>query len=50
MSWKFFAGACILVGGALLPYAPAGDIAAGLTLAAILNWGMQRRAVARGKK
>jgi NAD(P)H-hydrate repair Nnr-like enzyme with NAD(P)H-hydrate dehydratase domain len=39
MKWKYFAGACLVVGGALLKAgAPVLAIAAGLALAALANF------------
>jgi hypothetical protein len=45
MNWKFFIGSCILVAGLLLKAgAPIVPVAAGMALAAIITWRMQRRA------
>jgi hypothetical protein len=38
MNWKYFAGASIVVAGALLPYAPLPALVAGVALAAAMNW------------
>ena len=44
MHWKFFIGSCILVAGLLLKAgAPVVPIAAGMALAGIITWKMQRR-------
>jgi hypothetical protein len=48
MNWKFFIGACFLVFMALLKYgAPVPALAAGIGLAALLNWWKLRQAVGR---
>lgn len=45
MKWKFFIGSCILAAGLLLKAgAPIVPIAAGMAIAAIVTWKMQRRA------
>jgi hypothetical protein len=45
MHWKFFIGSCILAAGLLLKAgAPVVPIAAGMVLAGIITWKMQRRA------
>ena len=38
MNWKYFAGASIVVAGALFRYAPLPGIVSGIALAAFLNW------------
>jgi hypothetical protein len=38
MEWKFFFGACLLVGAALVPHAGLAPVAAGIALAATLRW------------
>jgi len=38
MNWKLFVGASIVVGGALLRYAPLPAVVAGVALAALVNW------------
>ena len=48
MSWKYFAGACLVVGGALLKAgAPLVAVVAGLALAALSNFLRQRAKSAR---
>lgn len=45
MNWRYFLGAAILAGGVLLRVgAPLAAVAAGIALAAILNWRMELRA------
>jgi hypothetical protein len=42
--WKFFAGSCILAAGLLIKAgAPLMPIAAGLVIAGIVTWKLQRR-------
>ncbi len=44
MKWKYFFGACLVVGGALVKAgAPLFAVAAGIVLAALLNLGRHRR-------
>jgi hypothetical protein len=44
MKWKFFIGSCILVAGLLLKAgAPLVPIAAGMAIAGLVTWRMQRR-------
>jgi hypothetical protein len=44
MNWKFFIGSCILVAGLLFKAgAPVVPIAAGMAIAGIATWKMQRR-------
>jgi hypothetical protein len=44
MKWKFFLGSCILAAGLLIKAgAPIVPIAAGMAIAAIVTWKMQRR-------
>jgi hypothetical protein len=38
MNWKLFAGASIVVAGALLRYAPWPAVVVGVALAAFVNW------------
>jgi hypothetical protein len=38
MEWKFFLGACLLVGAALVPHAGLRPVAAGIALAAGIRW------------
>ena len=38
MNWKFFIGSSILAGGLMLKVAPIWAVAAGLVLAALVNW------------
>jgi NAD(P)H-hydrate repair Nnr-like enzyme with NAD(P)H-hydrate dehydratase domain len=48
MSWKYFAGACLVVGGALLKAgAPVLAILAGLALAALANFLRYRASTGR---
>jgi hypothetical protein len=43
MSWKFFAGACILTSGLLFKIgAPAPAVALGIGLAAVVTWRRRR--------
>ncbi|HEY3826351.1 MAG TPA: hypothetical protein VGL82_17420 [Bryobacteraceae bacterium] len=49
MKWKYFGGACLVVGGALLKTgAPVIAIAAGLGLAALANFLRHRAITGRG--
>jgi len=44
MKWKFFIGSCILAAGLLIKAgAPLVPIAAGITVAGIVTWKLQRR-------
>jgi hypothetical protein len=44
MKWKFFIGSCILAAGLLLKIgAPVVPIAAGMAIAGLITWKMQRR-------
>jgi hypothetical protein len=44
VNWRYFAGAAILAGGLLLKVgAPVPAVAAGVLLAAVINWGADRR-------
>ena len=38
MPWRFFFGACLLTGAALLPHARPAPVLAGMALAAGLQW------------
>ena len=38
MQWKFFLGACILTGAALLPHSKAAPVFGGMVLAALMHW------------
>ena len=43
MTWKYFAGSCILGGGLLIKFgAPIVPVVLGMALAALLNWWNQR--------
>jgi hypothetical protein len=49
VTWKFFVGAAILVVGLLLKVgAPLVPIVAGIAIAAIVTWKMQRRSGTHG--
>ena len=51
MKWSFFLGACVLVSMLLLAYgAPIPAIAAGIGLAALLNWKKQRKDTPKGRE
>ena len=44
MKWKFFVGSCILAAGLLIKAgAPVVPIAAGMAIAGLFTWKMQRR-------
>jgi hypothetical protein len=43
MEWKFFFGACLLVGALLLPHAGWRPVAAGMVLAGVIRWLSRRR-------
>jgi len=49
VNWKFFVGASILIAGLLLKVgAPLVPIAAGIAIAGIVTWKMQRRSGTHG--
>jgi hypothetical protein len=49
VNWKFFVGASILIAGLLLKVgAPLVPIAAGIAIAGIVTWKMQRRSRTHG--
>jgi hypothetical protein len=47
MNWKFFIGSSILAGGLMLKVAPIWAVAAGLALAALVNWHRQHARMSR---
>jgi hypothetical protein len=51
MKWRYFIGAAVLAGyGMLAAGAPVAAVAAGISLAALLNFAQQRRGSARAGK
>jgi hypothetical protein len=40
--WRFFFAACFLTGAILIPHAGVGPVAAGILLAAVIQWSWSR--------
>ena len=47
LEWRFFFGACLLVGAALLPHAPVRPVLAGMAVAGVIHYAWLRLSARR---